>query len=68
MDSLTGLDGGKDPTSEEAASHTHQLPLDGEDAVPSSFAVGLPPRYQDHLRVAVFCGKVNLGIGFLSNL
>lgn len=46
----------------------HQLFLNGQDAVACGFTVGLLPRDDNHLRVAVLSGQVDLGVGFLPNL
>lgn len=54
--------------SEMSEAPTHQLTLDGQDSNPSCLTVALLARDDDHLRVAVLSGQVDLGVGLLADL
>lgn len=47
---------------------SHQLPLDAEDSLSGCLTVALLARDDDHLRVAVLCWQVDLGVGLLPDL
>lgn len=47
---------------------SHQFPLDAEDSISGCLTVELLARDDDHLRVAVLCWQVNLGVGLLTDL